>query len=204
MITSTPSIERRSGLRARQLRAFTLVEVIAATTLSLIVLAGILAAFLMIGRTEFNSGSYSIAEAEVRRGLDTFAEDVRQASDIHWNSDQSITLMVPTATDATQLVTYAYDADPSSKTNGCFYRLLGAADSPAPKIILVHGVAPDFAFHRYKLELPGAVDNTAANDMETKQIQLNLRAVRTGITTVTATQAAISANFILRNKRVSD
>ena len=66
------------------------------------------------------------------------------------------------------------------------------------------GVAADFAFHRYKVEQPGVADNTATNDLETKQVQLNLRAVRTGATTVAATQTAISARFILRNKRVSN
>ncbi len=175
-----------------------------AATLSVLVLAAVMSAFLMIGRTGYNMSGYSAVEAEVRRSLETFAVDVRQASDIHWNSDQSITLVLPTATNATRLVTYCYDSDASSGTFRCFCRQSGPADSMAPKQALVHGVAPDFLFRRYKLDQAGGGDSPAANDLETKQIQVNLRAVRTGVTTVAATQAAISAKFILRNKRVSN
>jgi hypothetical protein len=41
------------------------------------------------------------------------------------------------------------------------------------------------------------------NDLETKQIQLTLRTVRTGVTTVNATNAVLSARVVLRNKQVS-
>ena len=200
MTTTTPSIERGHSSPPG---AFTLTEVMVAATLSVLVLAGVLSSFLLIGRTGYNASAYSATEAEIRRGLETFAEDVRQASAIHWNSDQSITLTVPTATNATQLITYAYDGDTGSGTHQCFYRQPGPASSDEPRRVLVHDVAPDFAFHRYKLEQAGVPDNTAANDLETKQIQLNLRAVRTGITTAATTQTAISARFLLRNKRVS-
>jgi hypothetical protein len=175
-----------------------------AATLSAFVLAGVLSAFLLIGRSGFNASGYSAAEAEIRRTLETFAEDARQASDIHWNSAQSITLSVPSATNAIQLVTYRYDAGLRSDTSGCFCRLLGPPDSAAWSQVLVHGVTADFAFRRYKLEQPGVADNAASNDLETKQVQLNLRATRTGATTVAATQAATSARFLLRNKRVSN
>jgi Tfp pilus assembly protein PilW len=204
MTTTTPSIERGRPIPPRARPAFTLTEVMVAATLSVLVLAGVLSSFLLIGRTGYNASAYSVTEAEIRRGLETFAEDVRQANDIHLNSAQSITLTVPTDANATQLVTYAYDGDSASGTYQCFYRQLGPADSGEPRRVLVHDVAADFAFHRYKLEQAGVTDNSAANDMETKQIQLNLRAVRTGITTAATTQTAISARFVLRNKRVSE
>lgn len=204
MITSTQSIEHEAKYCLPPERGFTLAEVIMAATLSVLVLTAVLAASLFIGRMGYNMSGYSAAEAEVRRSLETFAADVRQASDIHWNSDQSITLTLPTATNATQLVTYSYDSDPSSGTYRCFCRQVGPADSLAPKQVLVHGVAADFAFRRYKLDQAGGGESPATNDLETKQIQVNLRAVRTGVTTVAATQTAISAKFILRNKRVSN
>src|ERR1051325_3107593 len=67
---------------------FTLTEVIIAATLSTFMLAGILSAFLMIGRTGFLASSYSELEAETRRGLDIFGQDVRKATNLHWNTSQ--------------------------------------------------------------------------------------------------------------------
>ena len=72
---------RRAATTARRPDAgFTLSEVLIAATLSVIVLAGVLSAFLFIGRTGFRTSSYSDLEAEVRHGLDLFADDVRTAS----------------------------------------------------------------------------------------------------------------------------
>ena len=66
--------------------------------------------------------------------------------------------------------------------------------------ILVRDVT-DFAFRRYKVV--NGVDYTAANDLETKQLQITLRAVRSRSTTVDATNAVLSARVVLRNKVVS-
>ena len=175
-----------------------------AATLSSFVLAGVLSAFLMIGRSGFLASSYSELEAQTRTALEIFGEDVRKSSDLHWNSSQSITLYVTTSTNQSVLVTYAYDAEPTSATYGAFYRMLGDTTSTQPRRVLIRSVAPDFAFQRYKLEQSAVIDNTAASDLETKQIQVTLRASRTGATAAVANQAALSARYILRNKRVSN
>ncbi|HEY0946579.1 MAG TPA: hypothetical protein VGD81_14975 [Opitutaceae bacterium] len=174
-----------------------------AATLSVFVLAGVLSAFLFVGRTGFLASSYSDLETEVRRGLDLFADDVRMASGISWNSAQSVTLQLPDAMGGTTRVTYAYDTERNSPTHRCFYRMEGDAASREPRRVLVHN-AEDFAFKRYKLEQPGVLDNTAANDLETKQIQITLRAVRQGATTAATTNSVVSARYVLRNKRVSN
>lgn len=205
MTISTPRIDATAPRHPGRGRCgFTLTEVMTSATLSLLVLAGVLSAFLMIGRTGFLASSYSELEIETRRGLEVFGQDVRKAKDIFWTSNQSITLVVPTATNVTQLVTYAYDPTTGGATSGCFYRLAGDADSTNPRRILIHGVASDFAFQRYKLEQSGVDDNRAATDLETKQLQVTLRASRAGATTVAANQSALSASYILRNKRVSN
>jgi Tfp pilus assembly protein PilV len=173
---------------------FTLSEVLIASSLATLVLAGVLSAFLFLARTSFRSSGYSEMDAEVRRGLDAFARDTRSATEVRWNSAQSITLTVNGAP-----VTYAYDNDTASGTYRSFYRLAGEA-----RTVLVREVTPDFAFRRYKLEQPGVSDNTAGNDSETKLLQLSLRAARTSGATVGATQAAVSARYLLRNKRVAN
>jgi type II secretory pathway pseudopilin PulG len=185
-------------------RGFTLVEVMVSATLTTFILAGILSAFLFIGRTGFAASSYSELEAETRRALEIFGADARRATGIQWNSEQSITLSLATATNATTLATYAYDADADSPTYQCFYRLAGDPTSTLPRRVLVHHVAAGFAFQRYKLDQSGSNDNPATTDLETKEIQVTLSSSRSGVTAVTATQTALSARYILRNKRVSN
>jgi len=189
---SLPSLRRRA-------RGFTLVELLVAAGLSGFILAGILTTFAMLGRSGYNAANYSMMEAEARRALETFSEEARLASNITWTSANSITLTVVNAT-STYLVTYAYDTSTSGATSRCFYRLPGPANSTATPLILVRNVT-DFAFRRYKVI--NGVDYTAANDLETKQIQITLRSVRTGATTVAATNAVLSARVVLRNKVVS-
>ncbi len=165
-----------------------------AAALAALVMAGVLGTALAIGRGGINAGSYSELSAEVRGALEIFGRDARQATAIRWNGDQSITLTVPAGTEATQRVTYAFDL----AAGGCFYR---EADAPPGRQVLVRGVATDFAFRRYKLERADGADCTAANDLETRQIQLDLRAGRTGPATAAVSQSAVSARFVLRNKR---
>lgn len=189
--------KRRS--RAAAQRGFTLVEVMIASAISMAVLAGILSTFLMIGRSGYNAANYSVMESEARRALESFSEEARMANNITWNSATSVTLRVVTST-GTQLVTYAYDSSTTGDTAKCFYRVLGNASSTATRLVLVRNVS-EFAFRRYKVI--NGVDYTANNDLETKQIQITLRSIRTGATTVDATNAVLSARVVLRNKAVT-
>ncbi len=201
MTISTPRTKSR---RQPGCDGFTLAEVMITASLSAFVLAGVLSAFLMVGRTSYNATSYSELSHETGNALDVFAQDTRQASDVHWNSAQSITLTLPTSTNATTQVTYACDSTSGSSTFGCFYRLPGDASSTATRRVLVHNVSSGFTFQRYKLEQAGVSNNTAASDLETKQISLTFRSSRTGATTVAANHTAVSASYILRNKKVSN
>ena len=186
-------------------RGFTLTEVLISATISTFVLAGVLSAFVMIGRSGFLASSYSELESETRRGLEIFAADVRKATDIRWNSAQSVTLMVATRTNATTPTTYAYDNVPGSTTYQAFYRVLGEATSTEPRRTLIRNVAPDFSFQRFRLEASGNTDNAATNDLETKLLQVTLRATRGGAAgNIAANQTALSARYVLRNKRVSN
>lgn len=199
-----PAAFRAGPAPAGARRGFTLAEVMIAATISTFVLAGVLSAFLMIGRSGFLASSYSELESETRRALEIFGNDARKATDIRWNSSSSITLWVATATNASNVVTYAYDGDDRSATRGSFYRVVGEADSTLPRRILVRNVSPDFTFERFKLEQSDGTANHATSDLETKQLQVTLRAQRSGSTTVAANQAALSARYILRNKRVAN
>lgn len=193
MTISTPPTSRPG------VRGFTLVEVMIAATLSTFVLAGVLSAFVFLTRTGFRASGYSEMEIELRRGLESFARDTRNASDVHWNSAQSITLTVDG-----RPVTYAYDSSASGASARSFYRVAGDAASTQPRTVLITQLDPGFTFRRYKLAQPGVSDNSAANDTETKQLQLVLRANRANVSTVGASNAAVSARYVLRNKTVAN
>jgi Tfp pilus assembly protein PilW len=185
--------------RLVSLRGFSLVELIVASGISSFVMVGVLSSFVLIGQNSYNAANYSIMETEARRALEMFTQEARMADNITWNNAYSVTLSVVEASGST-LVTYAYDSGTTGTTAQCFYRKTGDSTSTATPLVLLRNVS-EFAFRRYKV-INGA-DYTASNDLETKQLQIALRTVRTGVTTVKATNAVLSARVVLRNKPVS-
>ena len=197
--TTTSTLRTRLHPDCRRHRGFTLVELAVATGLSSIVLTGIVSSFVLVGKNAYNAANYSIMEMESRRALQTFTQEARMADNVTWNSDHSVTLSVVTDT-TSYLVTYTHDNGTSGVTASCLCRRRGAAGSTEPAQVLVRNVT-DFAFRRYKVV--NGSDFNAANDLETKQLQITLRTVRTGTTTVNATNAVLSARVVLRNKPVT-
>jgi len=199
MIISTPRTRRTEAAPRVHRAAFTLPEVMISATLSVLVMSGVLSAFLFFGRTGLAVGQYQTMESELRKSLELFSEDVRMATDIRWTNSWNVTLSIPEADGRIQSVAYVFEPQSASALTGNLYR------SPAdgPRELLVHDVSSDFSFQRYKLEQPGVIDNTAANDLETKQLQLNLRTLHLTTGGPASTQAAISARYVLRNKHVS-
>ncbi len=184
MITITLSPIRRPGRRG-----FTLVEVMISAALSSFILAGVLSTFLFLGRSGANLRNYADMETQARRGLEIFAEDVRQASAITWDTETQCTLTVNTAS-----VVYDYDSGSSS------LRRNGTA-------IITGITAGTFAFSSFnvtgtEMGLDTAAKRTIASS-STKQLQITLEATRTNTTVVDATNTVLSARFILRNKIVT-
>src|SRR4051812_12863397 len=84
----------RAGRRRRSERGFTLVEILIATGVSAILMAGVLSAFLMMGRSGKNAYNYVGMESEARSALEYFAEDVRMTNSVAWTSATDLTLNV--------------------------------------------------------------------------------------------------------------
>lgn len=121
MTSTTTTRRRRPG-------AFTLAEVMIGATIGSFALVGVLSAFLMLGRSGTNIVAYTSMDTQTRRALEEFAQDIRMASDLTWNSPGSITLTVPDNYPATShRVTYAWDNVAGSATYHCFYRKPGTA-----------------------------------------------------------------------------
>jgi type II secretory pathway pseudopilin PulG len=180
-----------SAARLRQ-RAFTLVEVMIGASLSTLVLAGTLSAFLMLGRTGANLANYSVAETQIRRGLEEFSQDVRMASDLAWTSASSFTLTVPTNYAAHgNLVTYAYD---SATQN--FYRRPGdGVTTPLPALAVLIPDVSSFSYTRYN-----RLDAAATSNADTNRLLITLNVQKTGRTLVAANTTLVSSSYTLRNK----
>jgi Tfp pilus assembly protein PilW len=190
----------------RAIRAFTLVEVMIAASLGTMVLAGVMSTFLMLGRSGANVANYSVMEAQSRRALEEFSQDLRMANAVTWNSTTSITLTVPNNYSSTAgKVTYAFDSS-TSRTNPSaqtFYRLPGDAAADAllttdalkrNRTKLINNVST-FSYSRFD-----RINNPSTLDTTTKRIQLSMTARTTTQTAAGASNIILSASYILRNK----
>lgn len=181
---------------------FTLVEMMIGAALSSFILAGVLSTFLFLGRSGANMQNYADMESQSRKALENFAEDVRQANAITWNSAVSITLTVNAAAVVYEYVNAA--AATPARPEG-FYRTIAGSDRR-----LISGITPgSFSFRAYSVAdsvnaLPlVTAANLAAATSTTKQLQLSLECTRNNVTVVSATNSVLSARFILRNKIVT-
>jgi hypothetical protein len=163
-----------------------------AAGISAMILTGIMTTFLFIGRSGARFQNYNDMEAQTRRTLELFAQDVRQASTITWNSESSVSFTVNGVT-----VTYANSSNNFTRQIGT-----GAVGN------VITGLTPNtFSFRAFNLdgdELPlaTAANRTAANS-STKQVQISMQAERSQQTLATATNTVLSARYILRNISVT-
>jgi prepilin-type N-terminal cleavage/methylation domain-containing protein len=186
MITSPPTQTAPRKPRA----GFSLTEVLVATTIGGVLMASVLSSFLFLGKSGTNLGSYAAMEAQARRSLEVFAQDVRQASAITWNSTESVRLVVGTSS-----VTYEL----AKRGSDWVFERNGVA--------VVTGVMPEsFQLIGYTVggdEINPAEYSLAALSAMTKQLQLSLKAARSNPVASNATNTVLSARFILRNKKVT-
>jgi Tfp pilus assembly protein PilW len=188
----TISTARRSR---RPNAGLTLVELMIAGGIGSFVMTGVLSVVLMMGRSGMSASNYADMEAQSRRAVDEFAQDVRMASDLTWNSSTSVTLTVPDNYAANgNKVTYALDTATTGPTAGSFYRLPGTTSSGSPRIALARNVT-SLTFMRYT-----RTNTEAADDFSAKRLQLTMNLRTTAQTTVDQNTLVVSASYVLRNK----
>jgi Tfp pilus assembly protein PilW len=198
----------------RRLSGFTLVEVMIGASIGSYVLLGMLTMFGFLGRSGARLTYYNAMALESRRALDEFSQDVRMASDVVANLTvgtdivSSVTLTVPDNYGGAYAnkVTYAYDSATSGATKRSFYRVAGTpaqdVDTPSRRVVLARNVTACTYTRRNRL------DDLTTSDASTKRLELTLRISTTAIAgaatgmvnTVAATENAISATYLLRNK----
>jgi Tfp pilus assembly protein PilV len=190
MITTTPPLPRSERVRLRA-RGFTLVEVLISAGLAGFILTAVLTTFLFLGRSGVSIQNYNDMEAQSRRSLEQFAQDARQASEVTWHSNTSVTLLVDAASITWTFVTGA-------GATGTLLRQTATGTQT-----MITGIN-SFTFTAYNIT--GAeisLANLTVANRQTKQVQISLAAERRTRTVARATNLVLSARYILRNKRVT-
>ena len=196
-ITQSRTCPKRLDTRRHQGRAcgFSLPEVVIGLGIGSIVMLGVISTFLMMGRSGANIANYTRMDAQMRRALEEFAQDIRMASNFTWNSSTSVTLTVPDNYGSTaNQVTYAWDSSSSGATARSFYRMPGDVAAANPKPVLVRDVTA-FSFFRYD-----RLNNSTVSDLSTKRVQISITVTSQSQTVATVRDEVVSASFILRNK----
>lgn len=186
MTITTQKASRHS--RHRRKRGFTLPELLITLVISSIILAAVFSSYIFLAKSCISILDYSDMDTEARESLEIFSREVRQAQDISGFTVNGCTLTVPMI-GSSYTVQYTYV--PADRT---FYRAYGTTQEKA----LISGIDA-FSLQRFNLK-----HLTAANDLETKQLQLDVRSERSGNPKFRATNNVLSARFIMRNKQVSN
>jgi Tfp pilus assembly protein PilW len=177
-----------------------MVELMVAAMISGLVLTGVLTATLQMMRSGVRITQYAEMSTQVRRGLEQLGRDLRIASAIQWHNASDITLTLPTTGGSTTQVTYAW-----TSATQCLFSVPGASSAVTTgRVFLVRGIpaladgSAGASFARYDRD-----GNAATTDLATKRVQVILNVARQTGETAAATDTAVSAAFILRNKPVS-
>jgi hypothetical protein len=185
--------------RSSRTAAFTLIEVMVSGTLGLILVAGVITTFLMIGRSSVRIINYSMMEKETRVAFEQLGIDARMASDItsKWTGNliTGFILTIPSTDGAKKYeVTYYYE-------NSTLFVVRGTSPEPIVTTALVTNIS-SLTFNRF--DASGALIPTSnASDSGVKHIQASVSTVRSGMGVVAATQVIRSTAFTIRNKTSS-
>ncbi len=100
---------------------FTLPELLIAVTLSMIVMAAVLSSYVFVARSYTKTIGFGLPnqptlEAQGRRTLAAFAQDVQMTSAISSISASAVTLAIPRSTGGTKNVTYYYNSTSAAVT----------------------------------------------------------------------------------------
>jgi prepilin-type N-terminal cleavage/methylation domain-containing protein len=197
-MTSSPSNPVR---RAHRRAGFTLVEVLMASTLSAIILAGTLTAFLMLLRSGIRMSNYSVMESQTRRAFEQFGVDARMAngyaSTFTNNVITSCTLTIPSQ-DLSTITQITYGFDNSNSANGKFFSVPGNDPTATTGRIDLVQYVQSMTFNRYD-SAGTLIPASTTSDSGIKHLQVSISVSRSTLGVVAATQVIRSSSFTIRN-----
>lgn len=159
--------------------------------LSSMALIAVFSTSIFVARSCLATTDYTDMNQEARMALEVFARDVRMASNVTDFTTNSVTLNVVTS-GGTVSVNYTY-----VPALHAFFRDYG---KPGQKV-LIRDITW-FQLSRYSIATDALTGEplAATNHLETKQLQLSLRSVRSGPARAMASNNVVSARYVLRNK----
>lgn len=210
----------------RRISGFTLVEILVVVVLSSLILAAVMSIFLFLTRAGINAQQYRDMDSEARRTLELLSRDMRMADSIKWDGSAATTtkvrLSIPKWNSTSNRLEpgYVYYRLVPVPTNSPLRTRLGerflgrfetatvsvdpdtdgVADEEQYEPLQTHIATNGLEFRRFER---GDTYTEASNELETKQVKLELRAERKWAVVARTTQYLISARFVLRNKVVA-
>jgi prepilin-type N-terminal cleavage/methylation domain-containing protein len=166
---------------------FTLIEMMTATAIGSIVLVAVVTSYIFSVKGFRALSAYAQTRADGRMALDLFSCDVRGGSAISSCTTSQVTLVLPTAFDASGNAT-ASNLVSHSFSNGAWYRTVGAGSS---KLVATNVASLSFTLYDASNGL-AQVSSAVAIQVEVILLQQSRN--------LTQSEDIVSARFHLRNK----
>ena len=159
-----------------------------ATSLSLLIMAGMTSSYMFIVKSSFAMGNYVDMNNQSRTGLEKFGRDARMTISLRYISDNTYYALIETA-QGRKHVGYYYDW-----SQDAFMRWEEGAGAPQAVLKDVR----ELKFVYYNL-----LGNETTALLEAKQVQVDAEMVRR-VFAIENTNHVISARFMMRNREVAN
>ena len=165
---------------------FTLAEVIVATTLSAMILAGLTSSYVFFVKSSVGMSNYVDMNMQTRRALEMFGRDVRATRTVNTMTATTFSATTLTLT-GTETIVWAFNSGAKTLTRqvggGAAIAILNDVDS--------------LTFKYYN-----TVGAITASVSEARKVQIDAEMLRTVIA-IKNTNQVVSARFTMRNRNVS-
>jgi prepilin-type N-terminal cleavage/methylation domain-containing protein len=177
---------------------FTLVELMVSLSVSAIVLGGVLAAYIFLGRNLARLVNTQHQQVQSRRTLVMFTKDLSTASALSTATTSQITLTKPVSS-GNATVAYVYTApSPASAANGTLVRTETLPSSSPTTLTILSGLT-SFTFNFYNGG--GTAVTSSPQSVKTVEFSFASAAGNANNATLTAFNS-VSPRVVLRNKPV--
>ncbi|SDS66468.1 prepilin-type N-terminal cleavage/methylation domain-containing protein [Opitutus sp. GAS368] len=190
-----------TGRRSNRRAGFTLVEVLMAMSLSLMVLAGTLTAFLMLLRSGIRVSNYSMMESQTRRAFEQLGVDARMANgyaSIFTNGTITACTFTIPSEDLSTISQVTYGFDHSNSANGKFFSVPGNDPTATTGRVDLVQYVTSLTFNRYD-STSTLIPASTTSDSGIKHIQVSINVSRGTLGVAATTQVIRSSAFTIRN-----
>lgn len=176
-------VGRRSTRHAR--RGFSLVELLISLTLVMLLTLALLTSYLFIARGDRSLQNYGEMNAQARRLLELFGQDLRAATDVTNFTANSLAITIPANIAATSTQDVVWDYNSVDRT-------ITRQDNHGT-VTLARDV------HTFSFYYANGNNAPTTSLVEVKQVQLSMRMLRLVALSITS-EYVISAQFTMRAK----